>query len=57
MQGLRAEPGEQVGRAAAEADAHLAAGLPAVERGDFTTDHWPATFAVPALDEPDPVKA
>ncbi|MFF2504654.1 DUF2891 domain-containing protein [Streptomyces sp. NPDC058067] len=32
------------------ADAHLAAGLPAVERGDFTTDHWLATFAVLALD-------
>ncbi|NEB80565.1 DUF2891 domain-containing protein [Streptomyces sp. SID14478] len=27
------------------ADAHLAAGLPAVDRGDFTTDHWLATFA------------
>ncbi|MFE0786352.1 DUF2891 domain-containing protein [Streptomyces mutabilis] len=32
------------------ADAHLAAGLPAVERGDFTTDHWLATFAALALD-------
>ncbi|GAA2323264.1 DUF2891 domain-containing protein [Streptomyces kunmingensis] len=27
------------------ADAHLAAGLPAVDSGDFTTDHWLATFA------------
>ncbi|GAA2274224.1 hypothetical protein GCM10010145_52310 [Streptomyces ruber] len=32
------------------AEAHLAAGLPAVERGDFTTDHWLATFATLALD-------
>ncbi|MEU8601445.1 DUF2891 domain-containing protein [Streptomyces parvulus] len=32
------------------AEAHLAAGLPAVERGDFTTDHWLATFAALALD-------
>ncbi|MFD5119432.1 DUF2891 domain-containing protein [Streptomyces sp. NPDC058385] len=32
------------------ADAHLAAGLPAVERGDFTTDHWLATFATLALE-------
>ncbi|GGL61865.1 hypothetical protein GCM10010129_01780 [Streptomyces fumigatiscleroticus] len=31
------------------AEAHLAAGLPAVERGDFTTDHWLATFALLAL--------
>ncbi|MBO1336312.1 DUF2891 domain-containing protein [Streptomyces sp. VRA16 Mangrove soil] len=31
------------------ADAHLAAGLPAVDRGDFTTDHWLATFAELAL--------
>lgn len=38
------------------ADAHLAAGLPAVDRGDFTTDHWLATFAelarVPAASRP-----
>ncbi|MFJ9040203.1 DUF2891 domain-containing protein [Streptomyces sp. NPDC102406] len=27
------------------ADTHLAAGLPAVGNGDFTTDHWLATFA------------
>ncbi|MFH8221138.1 DUF2891 domain-containing protein [Streptomyces sp. NPDC018057] len=40
-------------RLAGAADAHLAAGLPAVERGDFTTDHWLATFAVLALD-PEP---
>ncbi|CAB56667.1 MULTISPECIES: DUF2891 domain-containing protein [Streptomyces] len=32
------------------AGAHLTAGLPAVERGDFTTDHWLATFAALALD-------
>ncbi|MZD07319.1 DUF2891 family protein, partial [Streptomyces sp. SID5785] len=32
-------------RLAAAAQAHLAAGLPAVDRGDFTTDHWLATFA------------
>ncbi|MFH9819326.1 DUF2891 domain-containing protein [Streptomyces sp. NPDC017230] len=32
------------------ARAHLSAGLPAVERGDFTTDHWLATFAALALD-------
>ncbi|GAA4803693.1 DUF2891 domain-containing protein [Streptomyces ziwulingensis] len=32
------------------AEAHLAAGLPAVARGDFTTDHWLATFAALALD-------
>ncbi|MFB7599332.1 DUF2891 domain-containing protein [Streptomyces sp. NPDC056160] len=37
-------------RLAEAARAHLAAGLPAVERGDFTTDHWLATFAVLALD-------
>ncbi|SFY52387.1 DUF2891 domain-containing protein [Streptomyces sp. F-1] len=40
-------------RLAEAASAHLAAGLPAVERGDFTTDHWLATFAVLALDVPD----
>ncbi|MFD5452692.1 DUF2891 domain-containing protein [Streptomyces sp. NPDC127100] len=38
------------GRLEAAAEAHLAAGLPAVERGDFTTDHWLATFATLALD-------
>lgn len=32
------------------ADAHLAAGLPAAASGDFTTDHWLATFAVLALE-------
>ncbi|WP_217167936.1 DUF2891 domain-containing protein [Streptomyces sp. AC512_CC834] len=32
------------------AEAHLSAGLPAVGRGDFTTDHWLATFAALALD-------
>ncbi|WP_428952122.1 DUF2891 domain-containing protein [Streptomyces sp. cg35] len=32
-------------RLTAAAAAHLAAGLPAVDRGDFTTDHWLATFA------------
>lgn len=32
-------------RLAEAADAHLAAGPPAVESGDFTTDHWLATFA------------
>ncbi|MEU9590932.1 DUF2891 domain-containing protein [Streptomyces sp. NPDC048193] len=37
-------------RLAAAAEAHLTAGLPAVERGDFTTDHWLATFATLALD-------
>ncbi|MFD9027227.1 DUF2891 domain-containing protein [Streptomyces parvulus] len=37
-------------RLGAAAEAHLAAGLPAVERGDFTTDHWLATFAALALD-------
>ncbi|GGY15116.1 DUF2891 domain-containing protein [Streptomyces minutiscleroticus] len=37
-------------RLAEAAEAHLAAGLPAVERGDFTTDHWLATFAVLALE-------
>ncbi|MFD7711953.1 DUF2891 domain-containing protein [Streptomyces sp. NPDC059786] len=37
-------------RLTAAAEAQLAAGLPAVERGDFTTDHWLATFAVLALD-------
>ncbi|MCQ4208898.1 DUF2891 domain-containing protein [Streptomyces longispororuber] len=34
------------------AEAHLAAGLPAVDRGDFTTDHWLATFAELALTAP-----
>ncbi|MFE0179938.1 DUF2891 domain-containing protein [Streptomyces olivaceus] len=34
----------------AAAEAHLAAGMPAVEGGDFTTDHWLATFAALALD-------
>ncbi|MET9334926.1 DUF2891 domain-containing protein [Streptomyces cellulosae] len=37
-------------RLAEAAEAHLAAGLPAVRRGDFTTDHWLATFAALALD-------
>ncbi|MEV1026331.1 DUF2891 family protein [Streptomyces sp. NPDC050264] len=32
-------------RLAEAADAHLAAGLPAVDSGDFSTDHWLATFA------------
>jgi hypothetical protein len=32
------------------AEAHLSAGMPAVDRGDFTTDHWLATFAALALD-------
>ncbi|MFI0242431.1 DUF2891 domain-containing protein [Streptomyces sp. NPDC016845] len=32
------------------ADAHLTAGLPAVDSGDFTTDHWLATFAELARD-------
>ena len=34
----------------ADAEAHLAAGLPAVTAGDFTTGHWLATFAVLALE-------
>ncbi|MEU9554193.1 DUF2891 domain-containing protein [Streptomyces fumanus] len=38
-------------RLAGAAEAHLAAGLPAVRRGDFTTDHWLATFATLALDD------
>ncbi|MEU3664081.1 DUF2891 domain-containing protein [Streptomyces sp. NPDC032940] len=38
-------------RLSAAAEEHLAAGLPAVERGDFTTDHWLATFATLALDQ------
>ncbi|MFD8394651.1 DUF2891 domain-containing protein [Streptomyces sp. NPDC059680] len=43
-------------RLAQAADAHLGAGLPAVERADFTTGHWLATFAALALDTgPDPV--
>ncbi|MQY36530.1 hypothetical protein SRB17_45320 [Streptomyces sp. RB17] len=37
-------------RLAEAAEAHLVAGLPAVERADFTTDHWLATFAALALD-------
>jgi hypothetical protein len=32
------------------ADAHLAAGLPAVMSGDYMGEHWLATFAVHALD-------
>ncbi|WP_372452112.1 DUF2891 family protein [Streptomyces oryzae] len=32
------------------AEANLAAGLPAATSGDFTTDHWLATFAALALD-------
>ncbi|MFI7387053.1 DUF2891 domain-containing protein [Streptomyces sp. NPDC049813] len=32
-------------RLTAAAGEHLAAGLPAVDSGDFTTDHWLATFA------------
>ncbi|WP_461019655.1 DUF2891 family protein [Streptomyces daliensis] len=35
---------------AADARAHLAAGLPATDSGDFTTDHWLATFATLALE-------
>lgn len=34
----------------ASAEAHLEVGLPAVSSGDFTTDHWLATFATLALD-------
>ncbi|WP_086730587.1 DUF2891 domain-containing protein [Streptomyces carpinensis] len=37
-------------RLAEAAEAHVKAGLPAVERGDFTTDHWLASFAALALD-------
>ena len=33
----------------AAATANLAAGLPATTSGDFTTDHWLATFAALAL--------
>ncbi|MCT2590204.1 DUF2891 domain-containing protein [Streptomyces sp. N2-109] len=36
------------------ADTHLAAGLPATVSGDFTTDHWLATFAVLALEQDTP---
>ncbi|MEV8565485.1 DUF2891 domain-containing protein [Streptomyces sp. NPDC051322] len=44
-------PGDgRVGALATAADAHLAAGLPATSSGDFTTDHWLATFAVLALE-------
>ncbi|MCX4675239.1 DUF2891 domain-containing protein [Streptomyces sp. NBC_01433] len=32
------------------ADAHLTAGLPTVSSGDFSSDHWLATFAALALD-------
>ncbi|WP_306318796.1 MULTISPECIES: DUF2891 domain-containing protein [unclassified Streptomyces] len=35
------------------AHAHLDAGLPAVESGDFTTDHWLATFAELAREQRD----
>ncbi|MFE1954131.1 DUF2891 domain-containing protein [Streptomyces sp. NPDC059524] len=42
--------GKARARLAEAADAHLAAGLPAVERGDFATDHWLATFAELARD-------
>ncbi|MER6145460.1 DUF2891 domain-containing protein [Streptomyces sparsogenes] len=38
---------------AAAARDHLAAGLPHVVSGDFTGDHWLATFAALALDGPD----
>lgn len=41
---------ERVGALTAAADAHLAAGLPSATSGDFTTDHWLATFAVLALE-------
>ncbi|MEU4928751.1 DUF2891 domain-containing protein [Streptomyces yokosukanensis] len=47
-------------RLARAAAAHLALGLPAVQRADFTTDHWLATFAALALDagtEPAPAGA
>ncbi|MFJ7628308.1 DUF2891 domain-containing protein [Streptomyces sp. NPDC097595] len=37
---------------AASAEAHLAAGLPTVSSGDFSSDHWLATFAALALDTP-----
>ncbi|MFF0291686.1 DUF2891 domain-containing protein [Streptomyces sp. NPDC005262] len=36
----------------ASAEAHLAVGLPSVSSGDFSTDHWLATFAALALDTP-----
>jgi DUF2891 family protein len=38
----------------AAAEAHLHAGLPQVVAGDFTSDHWLATFAVLAIDAPRP---
>ncbi|MEU9476009.1 DUF2891 domain-containing protein [Streptomyces sp. NPDC048191] len=37
-------------RLAEAAEAHLAAGLPALELQDFTTGHWLATFAALALE-------
>ncbi|MFJ3088071.1 DUF2891 domain-containing protein [Streptomyces sp. NPDC086838] len=37
---------------AAAAEAHLAAGLPTVSSGDFSSDHWLATYAALALDTP-----
>ncbi|NEC09227.1 DUF2891 domain-containing protein [Streptomyces sp. SID7909] len=37
---------------ATSAEAHLAAGLPTVSSGDFSSDHWLATFAALALDTP-----
>ncbi|MEU5823206.1 DUF2891 domain-containing protein [Streptomyces sp. NPDC047803] len=37
---------------AASAEAHLAAGLPTVSSGDFSSDHWLATYAALALDTP-----
>ncbi|OKJ78587.1 DUF2891 domain-containing protein [Streptomyces sp. CB02460] len=37
---------------AAAAEAHLAVGLPTVSSGDFSSDHWLATYAALALDTP-----
>lgn len=34
----------------ASAEAHIAFGLPTVSSGDFSSDHWLATYAALALD-------
>ncbi|MBC6457637.1 DUF2891 domain-containing protein [Actinomadura sp. HBU206391] len=46
---------ERIPLLGAAAEAQLNAGLPQVAAGDFTSDHWLATFAVMALETPAPL--
>ena len=50
LAGALPETDPRAGVLAASAEANLGAALPATTSGDFTTDHWLATFATLALD-------